>query len=75
MNDPVKRSFAQRALGAIDLAIEFTTLGEYGLEPLPADGPCRERPGHTPGREAFATARPRGCRSGGRRISRRYDLV
>jgi len=42
----------QRILGAIDLAIDFATLGEYGLEPLPApaahaaDGTCRERPGH-----------------------------
>ena len=41
----------QRILGAIDLAIDFATLGEYGLEPLPATagrtagGPCRERPG------------------------------
>ena len=42
----------QRILGAIDLAIDFATLGEYGLEPLPArgagtlaDGLCRERPG------------------------------
>ena len=54
----------QRILGAIDLAIDFATLGEYGLEPLPAqapvraggpaDGPCRERSGLTAGREAFA---------------------
>jgi hypothetical protein len=42
----------QRILGAIDLAIDFATLGEYGLETLPsptgtpADGPCRERSGH-----------------------------
>lgn len=27
---------SRRILGAIDLAIDFATLGEYGLEPLPA---------------------------------------
>ena len=49
-----KTSFAPRLLGALDLAIDFATLGEYGLEPLPADGPCREWAGHGAGREAFA---------------------
>ncbi len=33
----------QKLLGAVDLAIDLATLGEYGLEPLAADGPCRER--------------------------------
>jgi hypothetical protein len=61
VNESMKKNFAQRVLGAIDLTIEFATLGEYGLEPLPADGPCRERPGCMTGREAFAAARPRGC--------------
>ncbi|HEX2467463.1 MAG TPA: hypothetical protein VHJ54_04575 [Solirubrobacterales bacterium] len=48
-----RTSFAQRVLGAIDLAVDFATLGEYGLEPLPADGPCRARAGDA-GWEAFA---------------------
>ncbi len=57
----------QRVLGAIDLAIDFATLGEYGLEPLPAhtgslaDEPCRERPGQSTGWEAFAKARRGDC--------------
>ena len=54
----------QRVLSAIDLAIDFATLGEYGLEPLAvtADGPCRERPGHqSTGWEAFAKARRGDC--------------
>lgn len=57
----------QRILGAIDLAIDFATLGEYGLELLPAtagapaDEPCRERPGHATGWEAFAKARRGAC--------------
>ena len=38
-----RNRLAHRALGAIDFAIDFATLGEYGLEPLPAAGPCRER--------------------------------
>jgi hypothetical protein len=81
----------RRILGAIDLAIDFATLGEYGLEPLPAhlpvsgpgpaDGPCRERPGHTPsatGWEAFARARRGDCvsvqRSANGRVRRLHEL-
>jgi hypothetical protein len=48
-----RTSFAQRVLGAVDLAIDFATLGEYGLEPLPADGPACERTGDA-GWEALA---------------------
>jgi hypothetical protein len=54
-------SFAQRFLGAVDLAIDFATLGEYGLEPSPADGLSRERPGRKTGWEALTTARRGGC--------------
>ena len=32
-----------RLLSGIDLAIDLATLGEYGLEPLPAEAPCRMR--------------------------------
>ena len=32
----------QRLLGGVDLVIDLATLGSYGLEPIPADGPCRE---------------------------------
>jgi len=53
--------FAQRVLGAVDLAIDAATLGEYGLEPWPADEPCRERPGRSAGWEALPAARPRGA--------------
>jgi hypothetical protein len=64
------KCIGQRILGAIDLAIDIATLGEYGLEPLPADaggladGPCRERPGHQTGWEAFAKARRGDCSAG-----------
>ena len=74
----------QRVLGAIDLAIDFATLGEYGLEQLPAttgslaDGPCRERPGLTTGWEAFAKARRGECvrvqRSANGRVRRLHEL-
>lgn len=52
---------AQRLLGAVDLAIDFATLGEYGLEPSPVDGPSRERRGRKTGWEALTTARRGGC--------------
>jgi hypothetical protein len=55
-----RKDLARRLLGAVDLAIDFATLGEFGLEPVPADGPCRERPGRKTGWEALATARSRG---------------
>ena len=54
------RKISRRVLGAVDLAIDLGTLGEYGLEPVPADEPCRERPGPATGWEALPAARPRG---------------
>jgi len=69
-----RASFAQRFLGAVDLAIDFATLGEYGLEPLPTDGPRRERTGRKAGREALAAARPHGCESRTRRRRQRIPL-
>jgi hypothetical protein len=63
-----KMNLSQRVLGAVDLAIEFATLGEYGLEeidtatPVVAGGQCRrERSGRRAGWEALATARRRRC--------------
>jgi hypothetical protein len=53
-----------RLLSGVDLVIDLATLGEYGLEPLPAEGPCRESGGHKPGWEALAStsrARRGGC--------------
>ena len=46
-------SLAQRLLGAVDLAIDFATLGEYGLEPVSPAGPGRERVAHEGGWEAL----------------------
>jgi hypothetical protein len=65
-----ENGFAQRFLGAVDLAIDFATLGEYGLEPLPADGQGRERRGPRTAWEALATARRGGCEAGSGRRSR-----
>jgi hypothetical protein len=84
-----RKSIAQRLLGAVDLAIDFATLGEYGLEPLPADGPCRERTGHARRKpsgaaveapwvttwEALTAARPRGCDTGAPRRVRVRELA
>ena len=66
INSMNQNSFARRLLDGVDLAIDFATLGEYGLEPLSeaargdADEHCRERPGRTAGWEALARARSRG---------------
>jgi hypothetical protein len=38
--EPTPTSIAQRFLGGVDLLLDLATLGEYGLEPLPADAPC-----------------------------------
>jgi hypothetical protein len=42
----------ERLMGGVDLLIDFATLGEYGLEPLPAEGSLCEASGHMPGWEA-----------------------
>lgn len=56
-----RNSFAGRMAGAIDLLVDLATLGEYGLEPLPADG-CCELDGQRAGWEALATPRRGSCR-------------
>lgn len=56
-----QHQLSRRVLSGIDLAIDLATLGEYGLTPLPANGPCRERPGRRSGWEALATARRGAC--------------
>jgi hypothetical protein len=55
-----RRDIAGRVAGAVDLLVDFATLGEYGLEPLPADGRCGPD-GHRAGWEALATARRGSC--------------
>ena len=52
-------TLGQRMISGVDLAIDFATLGEYGLEPMPADGSCRERTG----RRSRPSRRPDGRRS------------
>ncbi len=50
-----KKTSSDRIADAIDLAIDFATLGEYGLEPVdqPASRPCE-------GRRRLATPRSTG---------------
>ena len=39
-----KQTLTERATDAVDLVIDFATLGEYGLEPAgPASPPCEVR--------------------------------
>ena len=61
MRTTQQNSFGHRILGAVDLAIDFATLGEYGLEPSSADGRGRERRGHGAAWEALTTARRGRC--------------
>ena len=61
-----RQSFGQRILSGVDLLLDFATLGEYGLEPLPADGHRRERADRRsaerrPGWEAPTTTRRGAC--------------
>jgi len=50
-----------RLAGILDLAIDFATLGEYGLEPIAVAGGC-ERDGLRTAWEALATPRRGDCR-------------
>ena len=69
--------FGQRTLSGVDLAIDFATLGEYGLAPFSADGPCRERADRRsrsprrPGWEVLARARRGACGAGATGAGRR----
>jgi hypothetical protein len=62
-----QHDFGRQVIDGVDLMIDFATLGEYGLEPRSADGPCRERagrrsrPDRRPGWEALAMARRGAC--------------
>jgi hypothetical protein len=68
-----RRKALGRVLDAVDLVVDFATLGEYGLEPITADGP-RERPGGVMNRgraggwEALAPARRGACRARGHSV-------
>jgi hypothetical protein len=62
-----RTNFDQRIASGVDLAIDFATLGEYGLVPYTAAGSSREwpdrrsRPSRRPGWEALATIRRGAC--------------
>jgi hypothetical protein len=62
-----RTSFDQRVVSGVDLAIDFATLGEYGLALYTAAGPRREpterrsRPSRRPGWEAPTTVRRGAC--------------
>lgn len=47
-----RNNLAQRLLSGVDLAIDLATLGEYGLEPLPAERSRTGRAGAFAGWEA-----------------------
>lgn len=54
-----RKEISERALDAVDLAIDFATLGEYGLEPVESSAkPCegRQRPGNLRGSGSWNAA-------------------
>jgi hypothetical protein len=53
MFDTTKTSFPHQVTDAIDLAIDFATLGEYGLEPVAR--PTRSCEGRARTRQAYST--------------------
>ena len=55
-----KRKLTARLADAVDLAIDFATLGEYGLEPVAPASRCAERRhGGSESGVRFAADRPR----------------
>lgn len=53
-----KQTLTKRLSDAVDLAIDFATLGEYGLEPIEApSNPCEARRAHL--NELYALRTPR----------------
>lgn len=63
-----KEQLMNRAAGAVDLLIDFATLGEYGLEPVgaPGAGACEgaAQDFSWDGWEALGRARRGGCQRG-----------
>ena len=63
----LREQLTDRAAGAVDLLIDYATLGEYGLEPVSASGAgaCEgaAAAGAADGWEAFGRARRGGCES------------
>lgn len=56
-----KQTLTGRLADAIDLVIDFATLGEYGLEPPAAAPACQSRRrGHLPAQAARRTGVDRG---------------
>jgi hypothetical protein len=62
-----RNDLGRRVVDGVDLVIDFATLGEYGLEPIAAEGPPRRRtdrlsrPDRRPGWEAPARAPRSAC--------------
>jgi hypothetical protein len=62
-----RNDLGQRVVDGVDLVIDLATLGEYGLEPVSAEGSARQRtdrrprPDRRPGWEAPARAPRSAC--------------
>lgn len=60
-----QNNLAGRMAGALDLLVDFATLGEYGLEAASPDGRC-EQDGQRAAWEALAAPRRGSCRPAAR---------
>jgi hypothetical protein len=62
-----RNELGHRVVDGVDLVIDFATLGEYGLAPIRAEGPARQRtdrrhrPNRRPGWEAPASTPRSAC--------------
>lgn len=65
----LREALTDRAAGAIDLMIDFATLGEYGFEPVASGAGACEGSGGDAGWEALGRARRGDCEPGPARLS------
>jgi hypothetical protein len=74
-----RNDLGQRVVDGVDLAIDFATLGEYGLEPISAVGSIRRRtdrhprPDRRPGWEAPARTPRSACGASTDSVARSAD--
>jgi hypothetical protein len=74
-----RNDLGQRVVDGVDLVIDFATLGEYGLEPIGAEGSIRRRTGRQlrsdrrPGWEAPARTPRNACGTETHRFAKQVD--
>ena len=69
-----KQTLTARLTDAVDLMIDFATLGEYGLEPVGSTPPSCETRHRRPAPDPCPTPRRRGADRLFDRVSRHYSF-